>query len=42
MFLIKQEFYFTENTKRVTLSPQPQKKKTQLCFTQCNAYEPEK
>ena len=26
MFLIKQEFYFTENTKRVTLSPQPKKK----------------
>jgi hypothetical protein len=29
MSLIKQEFYFTENTKRVTLSPQP-KKTTQI------------
>jgi hypothetical protein len=30
MSLIKQEFYFTENTKRVTLRPSAQKKTTQI------------
>ena len=36
MSLIKHEVFFTENTQRVTLSPQPKKKKTQILNnTQC-------